>query len=75
MIDELKTRPSEERLLRIREVADRLSLRPRAAYRLLSTGALPSVRLNQRSLRVDPEDLQRFIDDRRTGNTLEATVR
>ncbi len=66
--------PTEERLLRVREVAERLSLQPLATYKLVWSGELPCVRF-KRTVRVHPDDLASFINSHRTGKTFEATAR
>ncbi len=71
MTEELKAQPNDERLLRIREVAERLSLQPLATYKLVWSGELPAVRF-RRSVRVRPADLALFIDNHRTGKGMEA---
>jgi excisionase family DNA binding protein len=47
-------------LLRAGDVARLLSVSRAEAYRLLQSGAIPTVRLG-RLVRVDPADLQQFI--------------
>jgi excisionase family DNA binding protein len=39
----------------------------RTIYEFVRRGELPSVRLGNRSVRVDPADLKRFIEGRKTG--------
>lgn len=54
--------PSEEKkLLRVREVAQRLSLSRTATYELLASGRLRSVKIGK-SRRVMNRDLENFID-------------
>lgn len=49
-------------LLRVDDVATRLSLSRATVNRLLATGALPSVKLG-RARRVVARDLEQFVDD------------
>lgn len=50
-----------EKLLRIKTVADRLSITPRAVYHLIAGGKLPGVRVTERSLRVKEKDLENYL--------------
>lgn len=50
--------------LTLQEVADLLSVSIRYVRQLRQSGALPIVRLSPKCLRVRPEDLERFIQDR-----------
>ena len=49
------------RLLKGYDVAIRLNVSKAFAYRLMATGDIPTVRLG-RSVRVRPEDLDKFIE-------------
>ena len=49
------------RLLRIEEVADRLSVSRSMAWKLISHGEMRSVRIG-RAVRVRPADLEAYID-------------
>lgn len=55
------TTEEPERLLSIREVADRLGVGLTTAYRLCNAGRLPVRRIGG-SRRVRPDDLERFIE-------------
>lgn len=50
-----------KRLLRIRTVAERLSITPRAVYHLIAEGKLPGVRVTERALRVKEQDLEEYL--------------
>ncbi len=50
-----------EQLLSPRQVAERLGFRRTRTYELLSSGALPLLRLNARVVRVREADLDRWI--------------
>ena len=49
------------RLLRIEEVADRLSVSRSMAWKLIAYGQLRSVRIG-RAVRVRPDDLEAYIE-------------
>jgi excisionase family DNA binding protein len=53
------------RLLNLGEVATRLSVSKTTAWRLLKSGAIPSIEVTSKLRRVDERDLERFIDERR----------
>lgn len=55
-------------MLTVSEVAERLKLSLSAIYELIADGQLPSVRLGPKkgAVRVTEEDLQAFIESRRT---------
>jgi len=57
--------PSPSRLLTAREAADRLAVSLRTLRTIISEGALSVVRVGARGLRIHPEDLHRFIEERR----------
>ena len=50
----------EERLLRNKEVAQRLGISKAYAYRLMKNGEIPTVRMG-RAVRCRPEDVEVFI--------------
>ncbi len=49
------------KLLRIKTVADRLCITPRAVYNLIAEGKLPGVRVTEKSLRVKEKDLEEYL--------------
>lgn len=53
-----------EKLLNGSQVAELLNISRAAAYNLMKRGELPSVRFGG-SVRVIPEDLERFIQERK----------
>ena len=50
------------RLLRIGEIAERLSVSRSMAWKLIALGHLPSVRIG-RAVRVRPQDLEAYVAD------------
>ena len=52
---------TDERLLRVREIAELLGVHPQSVRRLVWNGTLPSVRVGQ-SIRVRAGEVQRFLD-------------
>ena len=58
-----------EKLLNGNQVAEILNISRSAAYNLMKRGQLPSVRFGH-SVRVVPEDLERFIQERTVRSTL-----
>ena len=54
-------------LLNIDAAADQLGISAKTVRRYITNGELPMVRIGARVL-VDPDDLDKFIDDRRTTN-------
>jgi len=52
--------PSPAPLLTVREVAQRLGVRPVTVYRICERGQLPHVRVSN-AIRVRPEDLEAFV--------------
>lgn len=63
--DDMKTVDDRPKgLLRPREVAQRLGVSPATAYAWMQTGTLPSVHLGGHMLRVRPDVLERFIEER-----------
>lgn len=61
------------KLLNAREVAALLNISKALAYRLIATGQIPSVRFG-RTVRVKPEDLEIFIQQSSTQNTVDLSV-
>jgi excisionase family DNA binding protein len=57
----LKELAMDDRLLKSKEVAQRLSISNAYAYRLMSIGSIPCVKLGSRAVRCRPEDLEEFI--------------
>ena len=57
---------SNDKLLKVRQVMERLALSRSATYGLMQSGVLPNVKLpgtgSRCHRRVRPADLQRFID-------------
>jgi excisionase family DNA binding protein len=53
-------------LLTATEIAGILRCSVRTVYELLRTGAIPTVRVGQRLLKVKPDDLAAYIESRRT---------
>ena len=53
-------------LLTARQVAESLSVSVRTIRAHIASGALPVVRLSARSVRIHPDDLDEFIEKRRT---------
>ena len=54
-------------LLKAADVARILNISRSLVYRMLQRGKIPSIRINQ-SVRVDPGDLQQFIENNRSEN-------
>ena len=52
-------------LLTLAEVGARLGISRTSVWRLVRSGDLPSVRITETLRRVDPDDLARWIDERR----------
>ncbi len=53
-------------LLTAKEAAGRLNVCLRTLRMLIASGAIPVIRLSPRSLRIHPDDLDEFIEKRRT---------
>ena len=53
---------ADRRLLRIEQVAERLSVSRSMAWKIIDTGQLRSVRIG-RAVRVRPEDLEAYLAD------------
>ncbi len=56
----------QERLLTVADVAERLSIHKQAVWQLAREGSIPCVRLSDRRLRFNPDDVERWIDRRTT---------
>lgn len=59
--------PRIEQLLRARDVARILQCSSRHVYALIAAGALPSVKIGDKSVRVSRVDLASFIASRSSG--------
>jgi excisionase family DNA binding protein len=57
----------EEQLLKSEEVAEKLHVSRSFAYLLMKRGDIPTVRIGS-AVRVRPEDLERYIDERAMQN-------
>lgn len=59
-------------MLTVKDVAQRLKCSIATVYALADTGKLPVVKIGARGggLRILPEDLQSFIESRRTGQAV-----
>lgn len=52
-------------LLSIKEVAEKLGYKSnRSVLRLIGSGKIKAVRLNQRTIRVEEEELQKYINSK-----------
>lgn len=58
---------ADDRLLSLPEVARYLGIARSTAYLLARKGELPSIRIARRVVRVRPQDLERFVAQRRVG--------
>ncbi|MBE0448983.1 MAG: helix-turn-helix domain-containing protein [Actinobacteria bacterium] len=56
-----------DKLLSLKEVADRLGLNPETIRRWTKSGKLPAVKLGPNTVRVKELDLQEFIESRGGG--------
>jgi len=56
--------PTPENLLTVSDVAARLALSKKSIYRLIETGELKAVRFGN-TVRIHPDDLRAFINERR----------
>ncbi len=65
MNDTVRTRGHGKHLLKPADVAKLLNISRSLSYRLLNSGKIPAVRINK-SLRVDPIDLEHFINKQKT---------
>ncbi len=52
-------------LLTVAQASEALALSERSTRSLIAAGSLPVVRVGARAVRVHPEDLRRFIEERR----------
>jgi excisionase family DNA binding protein len=52
-------------LLNLSQVAERLGISRTSAWRLVATGDLPSIRVTETLRRVDADDLEAWISERR----------
>jgi len=57
-----------DRLLTVRELADRFRITPTCVYRWLSDGLLPAVRFSRRCVRFRESDIQRLLDQLKDGD-------
>lgn len=57
----------KRRLLKLSEVAERLSASEREVQRMIDDGRLPSVKFGRRMVRVAEADLEAFIEAHRRG--------
>jgi len=65
-----ETRPPQlPQLLKIGQVAEILQISRTSAYRLAVSGDLPSVKFMGVTVRVRPEDLDRYIMEHLNGNS------
>jgi len=64
MNEAVTTIQERERLLKASEVARILNISRSLVYRLIHTGKIPSIRINQ-AVRIHNDDLNRFIEDNR----------
>ena len=65
MLEKVSTIYKDERLLKASEVARILNISRSLVYRLIHTGKIPYIRINQ-AVRVHNDDLNRFIEGSRT---------
>jgi len=65
--EQIDTVVETRQLLKATDVATILNISRSLAYRLLQRGKIPSIRINQ-SVRVDPGDLQQYIEKNRSEN-------
>lgn len=54
----------EEKLLKPSEMARLLNISKSMSYRLMQTGKIPYIRIN-RSVRIAPDDLKKYIEGQR----------
>jgi excisionase family DNA binding protein len=55
-----------EKLLSTREAADILGVHVQTVRQYIRRGELPAVKISPRLYKVRPEDLERFIEDKKT---------
>lgn len=61
-------------MLRVRDVAQRLGLSLSSAYQLIQSGDLASYSVGRRkAIRVSDDDLQRYLDSRRSSPAVTVT--
>ena len=65
--EQIETIVETRQLLKAADVARILNISRSLVYRMLQRGKIPSIRINQ-SVRVDPGDLQEYIDRNRSEN-------
>ena len=61
-------------LLNLAQVAQRLGVSRTTAWRLVTSGDLPSIKVTETIRRVDPDDLQDWIESRRERSEPRAVV-
>lgn len=57
-----------DRLLTVRELAERLRVTPTCVYRWLGEGRLPAVRFSKRCVRFRESDVQQLLDQLRNAD-------
>ena len=57
--------PDEDKLLKVKEVAERLNISAAGVYRMIKRGDLITVRIG-RNVRIDLADLERCIENLKT---------
>ena len=60
-------RPAPHPLLTYKKAAARLGMPVGTLYALVSEGRIPHIRLSQRMVRFDPDELEAWIDAQRVG--------
>ena len=65
MNEQISSIREDKRLLKASEVARILNISRSLVYRLIHTGKIPSIRINQ-AVRIHHDDLDRFIEGNRT---------
>lgn len=55
-----------EKLLSTREAADILGVHVQTVRQYIRRGELPAVKISPRLYKIRPEDLERFIEDKKT---------
>jgi excisionase family DNA binding protein len=66
--------PTNGHQLRVSQVAATLALSRAAVYRLIEAGDLRAVTIG-RAVRVHPDDVEVFIQQRRSGSCIQGTLR
>jgi excisionase family DNA binding protein len=64
-----------DRLLTVRELAERLSISPGTAYHWLSEGRLPCVRFSSRCVRFRESDVENMLKQLAEGTLVESLTR